>query len=93
MIENNGKDLSDSLENDGKAKLQNCCWSGNSFEPVGHPLVSFIKIMMMLMKMIMKMNMIMKIKIKMLKMIMMIMKVMMNMMMMTCIKEVSFGSL
>ena len=31
----------DSLENNGKTKLKNSCWSGNSFEPVGHPLTSF----------------------------------------------------
>ena len=40
-LENNGKDLIYSLENNGKAKLKNSCWSGNSFEPVGHPLHKF----------------------------------------------------
>ena len=40
-LEKNGKDLIDSLENNGKAKLKNSCWSGNSFEPVGHPLHKF----------------------------------------------------
>ena len=40
-LENSGKDVIDSLENNGKAKLKNSCWSGDAFEPVGHPLIKF----------------------------------------------------
>ena len=38
----------DSLENNGKTKLKNSCWSGDSFEPVGHSLKRLAIMMMLL---------------------------------------------